>query len=567
MLHGTVNPGGSAEAGYSFSYNTGGVCEGEGSHTTTPVAIATRNNEAVESEATGLTPKTTYTFCLVASNLFGPTPSVSTGSFETTAAAPTVENETASEETTTSAKVSATINPGGAETTCKVEYGTTEEYGSELPCEESVPAGIAGVPVTPIMIEDLEANTTYDYRFVATNEKGTVPGANVTFTTKPLVIPITEAPNPIGSEGATFNGKLTTGPEPVEYYFEYAEEESPGVFGAFTKTTTLEFEKEKVAVPVIPEPVTGLTPGTNYEVRLIAFPKGSSTPLAGALVPFTTLRPAPALTYKPPTVSRREATLSAEINTEDSTTNYIIEWGENAKYEGKKSGKIEAELAASTEPSKITQALSELEPGTTYHYRIVATNGTGTTEGEDATFRTAAPQPPAVESESAVQVAQTTATIVARVNPNGLQTSYALEVGTEVEENGIRRIAYTPTFGEVGEGAETLTLPLSGLLPGATYHYRVVVTNEDGKAGEETDQTFTTAGFPAVITPPALVTLVPFTMPKEVKPGPVVETRAEKYTKAVQLCQKIKSKKKRAACMKTAKKKYGPVAKKKHKKK
>jgi hypothetical protein len=462
-LHGVLNPhGATGELGYHFAYNTTGVCEGGG---TTPSGTVVEAKEAsVETEATGLTPDTEYTFCLVATNPFGPTLG-NPLTFTTTAGAPTVESETASEETPTSAKVAATINPGGVETTCKVEYGPSEAYGSELPCSAAIPAGIVGVPVTPILLPGLEANTPYDYRFVATNEKGTVPGPNATFTT-------------------------------------------------------------------------------------------------------TAVKLKPVITYKPPTVSRHEATLPAEINTEESTTNYVLEWGENAEYTGKKSGKIEAELTASTEASKITQALIELEPGTVYHYRIVATNGTGTTEGEDATFRTAAPQPPAVESLSAVQVAQTTATIVTSVNPNGLQTSYALEVGTEVEENGVRRIAYTPTFGEVGEGAETLTLPLSGLLPGTTYHYRVVLTNEDGKAGEETDQTFTTAGFPAVITPPALVTLVPFTLPKEVKPAPGGgETRAQKYTKAVQLCQKIKSKKKRATCMKTAKKKYGPVAKKKHKKK
>ena len=39
-------------------------------------------------------------------------------------------------------------------------------------------------------------------------------------------------------------------------------------------------------------------------------------------------------------------------------------------------------------------------------------------------------------------------------------------------------------------------------------------------------------------------------------------TRAQKYAKAVKACKKVKNKKKRAACLKTAKKKYGPVSKK-----
>src|SRR5262249_39072236 len=36
----------------------------------------------------------------------------------------------------------------------------------------------------------------------------------------------------------------------------------------------------------------------------------------------------------------------------------------------------------------VTQPLGGLEPNTTYHFRFVATNGTGTTDGPDATFTT-----------------------------------------------------------------------------------------------------------------------------------------------------------------------------------
>jgi hypothetical protein len=42
-----------------------------------------------------------------------------------------------------------------------------------------------------------------------------------------------------------------------------------------------------------------------------------------------------------------------------------------------------------------------------------------------------------VEAESSAHVTQTTATIKAMVNPNGLLTSYALEVGTEVEPDSV----------------------------------------------------------------------------------------------------------------------------------
>ena len=43
----------------------------------------------------------------------------------------------------------------------------------------------------------------------------------------------------------------------------------------------------------------------------------------------------------------------------------------------------------------MSQAISGLTPGTTYHFRVVASNGVGTTAGPDQTFKTdAAAVPP-----------------------------------------------------------------------------------------------------------------------------------------------------------------------------
>jgi hypothetical protein len=42
----------------------------------------------------------------------------------------------------------------------------------------------------------------------------------------------------------------------------------------------------------------------------------------------------------------------------------------------------------------VTASLSGLSPGQTYHYRLIATNATGTTGGVDLEFRTARKPPP-----------------------------------------------------------------------------------------------------------------------------------------------------------------------------
>jgi len=79
--------------------------------------------------------------------------------------------------------VGATINPNGYATTYQFEYGTTIEYGSKAPTSpKSIGSGTSGVEVSE-EIEGLKPETTYHFRLVATNEKGTVEGEDKTFTT------------------------------------------------------------------------------------------------------------------------------------------------------------------------------------------------------------------------------------------------------------------------------------------------------------------------------------------------------------------------------------------------
>lgn len=550
-----INPSGEAttcevEYGETVAYGSKAPCPALAE----PEAIT---DQSVSVPLSGLAASKEYHYHFVAKNSIE-TVNGSDATFTTEPLA-VVTTEIATEVQSRSAELNGSITPNvGGPAEYFFKYGKVGEPLTEETSKVAFttnPASTLAASLTP--------DTPYHYQLVAIVEGTEVPASNEQeFTTPPLAEVQNEAASEVGPVSAKLNGHIANGIEASHYYFAYGKEGEP--LSNKTPEIAIAAGKTESASAV----VSGLAPNTHYEAQLVAVVTGNVLIPATPPVKFTTKVAAPIVINKPPlSVTRTTASLSGEIDTKESATEYFVEYGETTAY-GRTEPTAPLSLAAAVGPTEIAPiALPELHAGKVYHYRIVAKNETATTDGLDATFKTAAAQPPVLESESSVQVTQTTATILAAVNPNGLQTSYALEVGTEVEENGVRRIAYTPTFGEVGEGAETRTLPLSGLLPGTTYHYRIVLTNEDGKAGEETDQTFTTSGFPAVITPPALVMLVPFTPPKVEKPGPAHETRAQKYTKAVELCQTIKSKKKRVACMKTARKKYGPVNKKKTKKK
>ncbi len=89
----------------------------------------------------------------------------------------------ATEVTDISATLNGTVNAGGPVTSVVFEYGPTTSYGNTL---TAVPSPLTGSTPTAVAatLEGLPPGTTYHYRVVATNEAGTVQGADLTFTTE-----------------------------------------------------------------------------------------------------------------------------------------------------------------------------------------------------------------------------------------------------------------------------------------------------------------------------------------------------------------------------------------------
>jgi sugar lactone lactonase YvrE len=97
---------------------------------------------------------------------------------------PTAVTGAASGITQTGATVAGTVNPnGGSVSSCEIEYGTSTEYGSQVPCSPSPGAGTSAVAVSATLVA-LTAGTEYHYRVVASNSGGTTQGADMTFKTE-----------------------------------------------------------------------------------------------------------------------------------------------------------------------------------------------------------------------------------------------------------------------------------------------------------------------------------------------------------------------------------------------
>jgi hypothetical protein len=160
--------------------------------------------------------------------------------------------------------------------------------------------------------------------------------------------------------------------------------------------------------------------------------------------------------------------------------------------------------------------LSGLSPDTTYHYRIVATNNAGTTEGIDTTLTTLPATPPTATAEAATGVSQSGATLRGKVNPHGGSISDChFEYGA-----GLSYSMTVPCPTAVGVVTTNVaeSQPVTGLSPATNYHYRLKVTSNTGTVTSN-DSEFTTPAGPQVSKPE---------VPPAPRPSPSAPQRADK---------------------------------------
>jgi phosphodiesterase/alkaline phosphatase D-like protein len=212
-LKGILNPAKPGNPGsYEFLYAESATeCQGAAKAPEPAGTALGGSPEPQSAEVTGLLPGTTYTVCLLARNAAGETNLGSPVTFTTLTAPPTVGEASASNITSTTATLNAQVNPGGASTTYRFEYGTSPSYGASVPLPEAaIPGGAAAVSVSEHIV-GLIPNTSYHYRIVAVNSLAPagVDGPDQTFTTQragsPLTLPdgrqweMVSPPNKLGA--------------------------------------------------------------------------------------------------------------------------------------------------------------------------------------------------------------------------------------------------------------------------------------------------------------------------------------------------------------------------------
>ena len=309
--------------------------------------------------------------------------------------------------------------------------------------------------------------------------------------------------------------------------------------------------------------LTDLIPNTLYHYRFAASNENGLNPGQDNTVHTALSKPTIDGPLEASDISPFEATVRAKVNPENSgTTTYHVEYGLTSAY-----GHVfapDGDAGAAFGDTTVEQVLGGLQPDTNYHYALVATNAQGSVMSPDQTLTTRSAVAPAVTTGQVFGVTTSTASVSGTINPEGLQTTYAFELGPSTSYT-------TRVFGEAGSGTteEAVTTVLADLQPGTTYHYRLTATNAAGTT-YGTDEAFTTTTFPSSgITPPTPLAFIPTPVFPNVNTGPVAPptkppTRAQKLKKALKHCRKDRKKAKRAACEKKVRDKYGAIVKMKH---
>jgi hypothetical protein len=311
-------------------------------------------------------------------------------------------------------------------------------------------------------------------------------GINLATGGPPVVV--TTAATGVTGNAANLNGTVNANGASTSVTFDYGLTTSYGTNVAGVPPTVTGNTVTPVTVAI-----AGLANNTTYHYRVNGVNSFGTT--NGGDMTFTTLGPPPTVVTTAATnVTGTSATLNGTVNANNVSTSVSFDYGLNTSYGTNVAG-VPPTVTGNVATASLAN-IAGLAGNTTYHYRINGTSSNGTTNGNDMTFTTSGP-PPTVVTTAATAVTGTTATLNGTVNANNVSSTVMFEWGPTVAYgtliNGI-----PPTVS--GNSVTPVSAPIAGLLPGNTYHFRVIAFNTNGTSyGNDMSLTTPTLA-PTVIT-------------------------------------------------------------------
>lgn len=377
------------------------------------------------------------------------------------------------------ATLNGSANPNGV-STVYFEYGPTTAYGSRTPDRDisgntsrSVAASLTG----------LSGATTYQFRAVLFNAAGTIYGANRQFTTAPNPpVAATGAPANVTASTATLVGAVNPNGVQASVYFEY------GLTTAYGQSTPVRSIPAGFGTVSVQAADLALIPNAAYHYRLVA--SNSAGTALGNDVLFTVTAGGGSGTGVPTAVpdvvtepavaiGKESAILQGSVNPNGGTTLVKFEYGLTPSYG---LSTVLQGVGNGDSPAAVALPVQGLLPGTTYHYRLTASNNLGQSLGDDGQFTTDAPAPTAVTGDSTV-LTTTSVRLDGEVRARGATVEAWIDYGTD----GITFNSVRATPADVsGDQSTEVSAEVIELSQGVTYYYRVRAIGPNGVGTGET---------------------------------------------------------------------------------
>jgi len=372
------------------------------------------------------------------------------------------------------ATLSGVVIPNGLSTEVWFEWGTNPTLSTfDNTASQPVGSGLSAVTVSDNVI-GLADNTIHYFRVCASNSKGTSKSSIQNFTTSSTgssPVATTAAATSVGSSIATLNGSVTPNGLATDAWFEWGTDSGLSTFDS----TPFRAVGSGTGSQPFNDGLSGLTAGTTYYYR-IAANNGTGTS-RGTIRSFHTGAAPVATTAAATSVGVGSATLNGHVTPNGLATNAWFEWGTNSSLSTYSSTSSQA-IGSGAVSQSVSAYLSGLSGGTTYYYRIAATNASGTQKGAIASFSTTSGTSAPIPTSLPATPVTTGAICNGKVNPNGLASTAWFEWGTDPALSSYN----TSTSQSIGSGTTNkyMNEPMIERIAGTTYYYRVVGNNSAG---------------------------------------------------------------------------------------
>jgi uncharacterized repeat protein (TIGR03803 family) len=249
-------------------------------------------------------------------------------------------------------------------------------------------------------------------------------------------------------------------------------------------TDGISFPNTKTLTPSLPAgfitslvgaTVDGLTSGATYFFRLRAVNASGET--VTPVMQISTLAEPIAVTNPATEIAANTARFNGTVNAGGFSTNALFEWGTSGSSFPNRAVALPNPITGNTDVT-VTAPLAGLAKGTTYFYRLRATNTAGIVVGGTQSFTTLV-EPTAITG-SAFALTTTTARVTGSVNPQNTATDVTFEYGTD-GVNFPNSIAAAPAI-LTGTTLQEASAVLTNLMQGVTYFFRVKASSAGGIA-------------------------------------------------------------------------------------